>query len=255
MKAAVLMAALLAAEGVGGLAGDGGAPLERWRYNPRERTRAGLAALGAGEAGTAAQRLAAAARLAPHDPLTRFNSGTGRLAAGEAAAAAAELARAAELADGELEARALYNLGNAHAAGGDWRAAVEAYQQALRLDPEPLDAKVNLELALRRQAEQEERERQQQEQGQEQQQQQQPQQQESSAGGEQEQPAPSPPQSDDPPGGGTGKSTLPNFEEQPDMTAAQAAAILEAVENMEREQRLQAAAQRARELPANERDW
>jgi tetratricopeptide (TPR) repeat protein len=253
MRAAVLMATLLVAEGVGGVAGEGGAPLERWLYNPRERTRAGLAALRAGEAATAAERLAAAARLAPHDPLTRFNSGTGRLAAGEAARAAAELARAAELADGELEARALYNLGNAHAAGGDWRAAREAYQQALRLDPEPLDAKVNLELALRRQAEQEERERQQQDQPQEQQQQRE--EQEPSSGGEQEQPAPSQPQSDDPAGGGTGQSTLPNFEEQPDMTAEQAAAILEAVENMEREQRRQAAAQRARELPANERDW
>ncbi len=254
MKGALLVAALLAADGAGRTPDPASPLFQRWLHNPRARTGAGLAALEDGDTALAAERFAAAARLAPADPLTRFNSGTGRLAAGEAAAAAAELVRAAELADGELAARALYNLGNAHAAGGDWRAAIEAYKAALRLEPEPLDAKVNLELALRQQARREEQEQQQ---GRQEQPEQQPEQQ--GRGPQPQGPEPDPAadegQEKPQPATGTGKNVLPNFAEQPDMTAEQAAAILEAVENMEREQRRQAAQQRAREVPAGQEDW
>jgi Ca-activated chloride channel family protein len=201
--------------------------------------------------------MAAAARLAPAEPLARFNHGTARLAAGESAAAAQELARAVELAGGELAARALYNLGNANATAGSWDAAIEAYKESLRRDPEQADTKVNLELALRRKAEQEERERKDEPQEERRQQEQQEQRQEAPGTGGEEQDAPPPgPQPAEPQGGAAGsRSALPNFQEQPDMTAEQAAAILEAVENMEREQRREAAAQRSRELPANEKDW
>ena len=51
------------------------------------------------------------------------------------------------------------------------------------------------------------------------------------------------------------ESPLPNFEDQPDMTAEQASAILEAVENLEREQRKQQAAERLKSRKTGERDW
>ncbi len=49
-----------------------------------------------------------------------------------------------------LSARAWFNLGNVHFGREEWPAAAEAYRQALRLAPGDLDAKVNLELTLRR---------------------------------------------------------------------------------------------------------
>jgi Ca-activated chloride channel family protein len=130
--------------------------LERWRYNPVERTAKGLAALDDERAQEAIERFDSAARLAPDDPRTLYNAGVARLAAGRATEAADWLQRAAEQAEGEgasddqgLAADAWYNLGNARLASGDPAAAAEAYRAALRRQPERLGAKHNLELALR----------------------------------------------------------------------------------------------------------
>lgn len=65
-----------------------------------------------------------------------------------------------------------YNRGNAFFEMQDWDAAVDAYREALLLDPEDHDAKYNLELALQRQQEQQQQEQQEQQQEQEDQQQQ-----------------------------------------------------------------------------------
>jgi tetratricopeptide (TPR) repeat protein len=50
----------------------------------------------------------------------------------------------------ELAPAGNYNLGNARYRAEDYAGAVEAYKQALRLNPADVDAKVNLELALRK---------------------------------------------------------------------------------------------------------
>jgi tetratricopeptide (TPR) repeat protein len=50
----------------------------------------------------------------------------------------------------ELAPAGNYNLGNARFRAEDYAGAVEAYKQALRLNPGDADAKVNLELALRK---------------------------------------------------------------------------------------------------------
>ena len=56
--------------------------LERWRWNPRERTARGIARQEAGDAAGAAAALDVAHRLAPESPTSAFNAGTARLGAG-----------------------------------------------------------------------------------------------------------------------------------------------------------------------------
>ena len=267
------------------------APLaERWRFNPRERTARGLDAWEEDRPADADAAFTHALALAPGagdpralDPLLLLNAGTGRLAAGAPEEAAGLLAAAAERAGAEadpaLETAARYNLGNARYAGGDYAAAAEAFRAVLRGDPDHAAAKHNLELALRRLAEQR---RAQAGDGAGEEQPDQPggEAGEGRGGGEGEgepspdrgkagDEAPSEPAEDRPtdpgaaprprpgeePGGGDRRDRpLPGFEDQPDMTAEQAASILEAVESLERQRRRAAAAERARRL-GGERDW
>ena len=49
----------------------------------------------------------------------------------------------------ELATQSYYNQGNAHFQLEDWPAAIDAYKESLRLNPENVDAKYNLELAMR----------------------------------------------------------------------------------------------------------
>ena len=240
------------------------AKVERWLFNPRERTEQALDALAEDDPAAAAEALDTAARIAPGDPLARFNAGTGRLLA-ERRDAAEELSAAAELAPPELLPRALYNLGNAQLGAGDAAAAVDSFKSSLRLAPGQADAKYNLELALRA------LEQQQSSRGQDQETpggENQGEQEQSSAPGAEEPPETDAPQpegeegsdSQSPEGAprpetGDDQRPLPNFEDQPDMTAEQAAAILEAVENLEREQREMQAAERLKSRKKGDRDW
>jgi len=212
----------------------------RLLHNPREQTGRGIEAYEAGNVEIAADHFDTALGLAEPDALLQYNAGTASLGAGRPEAVPL-LEQSAEAAPEALRPSSYYNLGNARMAAQDPAAAIEAYQETLLSDPSHQQAKHNLELALQlqeQQQEQEQNQEQEQEQDQEQQEQQQPQEQEQ----EQE-------QEPDP------DSPLPDFEEQPDMTAEQAAAILEAVENLEREQRRKEAQERARESRTGERDW
>ena len=71
-------------------------------------------------------------------------------------------------ADETLTQQSHYNLGNSLFKAEDYEGAVEAYKEALRFDPQDLDAKVNLELTLK-QLQQDQQEQQDQEQNQDQQ--------------------------------------------------------------------------------------
>lgn len=275
MKGWVLLAGagLLAA---GPTAQPGGERLEGWLHNPRERTAAALREARENHPEEAAAHAETAHRLAPENPLTGYNAGTLELAAGDPARARALFEETLRGPGGgpapklppELAAQLHYNLGNARLAGGDPAAAVEAYEETLRRDPGHQDAKFNLELALRELERQSasnpspdpgaegEAPREPQSSGggstEDPQSEQTRPPEETSPGGseseepspEQETPAPRPPGSE-----------LRDFHDQPDMSATEAAAILEAVENLERQQRREAALQRARETAKGGKDW
>jgi tetratricopeptide (TPR) repeat protein len=92
---------------------------------------------------------------------TRYNAGTAALAAGDAALARTELEQAASSADPDIRFRALYNLGvltlrlaRADSVHRDAHLSVaeRAYREALRLKPDNLAAKWNLELTQRQRA-------------------------------------------------------------------------------------------------------
>ena len=57
-----------------------------------------------------------------------------------------------------LAENSFYNLGNSSFSTQEWENAIEAYKEALLLNPDDLDAKYNLELALQQQEQQEEQE-------------------------------------------------------------------------------------------------
>lgn len=254
-----------------------GIGLDRLRWNPRERSESGIESLDAGREQESLEAFETAARLDAEDPLLRFNAGSAHLTAGSEEALP-HLEAAAGAASADLAPPAHYNLGNARLAAGDTAGAIEAYEQALRLAPDYQDAKFNLELALRQQQQQQQQQEQEQEQEQQsrgsesdpqsekgpqdenednqqgspsqddgepqEQQPQDEQQKDGSQDGERE------PQGDE-----GRKQPMPQFEDQPDMSAEQAAAILEAVENLEREQRRQQAAEESKKRPRKGKDW
>ena len=252
--------------------------VESLRYNPRERTGSGIAALENGDLEKAIEHLETAHRLDNGSPITAFNAGTVRLLAGDEHAAD-RLEEAAAIAPESLQPAALYNLGNAKLAAQDPAATLDAYKQVLRLDQTHLEAKFNLEVAQRLlEQQQQQQQDQEQQQGdsseQEEQQQQQDDQQQSQepeqepgeepeeqdgSGQQEEEQQPEPqtgPETESEPGPEQEREQpLPDFEDQEDMTAEQAAAILEAVENLEREQRRQQAQERARRRSKSGKDW
>ena len=249
---------------------------ERWLYNPRERTERALEDLEGkrpADAAHAADAADIAHRIAPEDPRTGFNAGTANLAAGSGGKAAKLLepaAKAMDRAAPELAPAAWYNLGNAQLKARDSAAAVEAYRQSLLRNPNDADAKFNLELALQerekerlrmkggrqgsrgdRPGEREQsrkpgdgspydrRDKNPQDPGQGQ-------------GGQQQAQGQQGPQNQPSPQGG-GK--LPQFQNQPEMSAREAASLLSAVENLERRQRRSQAARRSRQQAVKGKDW
>jgi Ca-activated chloride channel family protein len=258
--------------------------VERWLYNPRERTQKAIAESKQGPEGKrrAIDEAETALRLAPDDPLVQYDGGTAHLAGDDPRGAAQLLDRAAQAlarrgqrGDIARAAAAHYNLGNAHLARGDAAVAVEAYKQALREAPGDRDAKWNLELALRERDKERARLRSPQEGsrgdrggGHE----------STPQGGGENRPGDAksradagdtgkgqPKQGEDAPKPGeqgqgsearSGSRPQPaRFHDLPEMSAAEASAILESVENLERQHRRAQAAENARRRSAKVKDW
>ena len=255
-------------------AGPAGPPLEAWRFNARERSVRGLEQL-ATDPKTPADSFATAARLEPANARTQLKAGAGWMLAGEPQNGVSALELAARLAGDSAQgaaiaAEAQYQLGTAKLAAGDLEGSIEALRESLRRDPSAEDAKHNLELALRQKEKQDEEKRQQeqkqQQQQQQQEQQQQQQKQEPDPQQPQQQPQPTPQEQngDQPeqpqttpsqPRPGEPKDAIEDWKPQPGMTKAQAEALLESVENRERQQRSEEAKKRALKRSREEKDW
>jgi tetratricopeptide (TPR) repeat protein len=236
--------------------------VERWLYNPRERTARAIESLEQGKPKEAVGPADTALRLVPGDPLARYDDGTAHLWSGDRRGAVPLLEKAAKEAGRALAPVAWYNLGNARLAAGDAAAAVEAYKEALRRAPHDLDTKHNLELALHQRDQERMRLKSPRE---------------GSRGDREGQkgsadrggandpadgqnrsqasdPGQSGPKNQDDPQSSNGRP-LPRFRDQPEMSAQEAASLLQSVENLERQQRRQQAAQRSRQQAAKGKDW
>lgn len=86
----------------------------------------------------------------PDQPAAYYNAASAYAGIQEMNAAVAALEQALETSDKDLSVDAYYNLGNVHYQMGQYDLAIQAYQQALLLDPNDEDARYNLEIALLR---------------------------------------------------------------------------------------------------------
>ena len=100
----------------------------------------------------------------PESPEVTYNSANTLYKQDQFGEARYKLDVSAETAEPSLSQYAAFNAGNSLYMSENYEAAVEAYKQALRLDPTDQEAKHNLELALQRIEEQQEQEQQEQEQ-------------------------------------------------------------------------------------------
>lgn len=243
-------------------------------YNPRERTERSIEAYGKGKPKEAVGPADTALRLAPDDPMVQYDAGTAHLAAGNSRKAMSILDKAAKGADPELSPVAHYNLGNARLAAGDAAGAVQAYRRTLLAQPGNLDAKYNLEIALREEKKQKMGARgnpagsrgsrsKNQDPSNQQGRGNNPQPNQNNPQDRNQPPNPQPGQQPKPgegdpqsrAGQGQQDQRLPQFRNQPEMNAREAASLLAAVEDLERQQRRDQAARRARQNAAQGKDW
>lgn len=96
-----------------------------------------------------------AVRALPADPGVRFNRGVALFQLSRHGEAVEEFLRATEARSPALKAAAFYNLGNTFFKGEKYSEAVEAYRRSLAIDPTNLNAKWNLEIALKKKVEEE----------------------------------------------------------------------------------------------------
>lgn len=87
----------------------------------------------------------------PENPAIRYDLGTTLYQLNQYQDASKELEKAIadSVKNSELQARALYNYGNAQYRLGNFEKAIEAYQKTLELNPKDVDAKYNLEFLLK----------------------------------------------------------------------------------------------------------
>jgi Ca-activated chloride channel family protein len=85
----------------------------------------------------------------PGDPTVNYNIGSVYHQEGDYDRASESYLNAAFADDSAMRAHAQYNIGNTEFRKGDYEKAVEAYKKSLGLNPDDLDAKYNLEVALK----------------------------------------------------------------------------------------------------------
>lgn len=118
--------------------------------NPAERVNAGNDLYSRGDYLGAAAAYQMAQVVSSDMPIPYFNAAGAYAQSGQLARAEAALQKTLELGDPSLVEKAYYNLGNVYFMMSHFDQAIQAYQQALLLNPNDQDARYNLELALRR---------------------------------------------------------------------------------------------------------
>jgi len=202
----------------------------------------------------------------PESPPLHFNIGNALYKQQNWEEAMAEYRMTLASQDSALAQRAFYNMGNTLYRQGNLTEAIEAYKKALRIDSEDLDAKYNLELALKKlqetpqqqpQQSEEQQQEQDQEEPQDQQEQQQQQQQEETQGEQdkkqQEKAEQEEERQQSTPEREEQEQSPPQPREPGEMSPEEAARLLNAL--AEQDKRAQEERQRARKAAAGTPEW
>jgi Ca-activated chloride channel homolog len=136
--------------------------LDELLLRPRRGTETGLHEYARGNHPQALSAFEGAAAARPQDPRTRFNVADGLYKNGKFDEAAALFRMLGENPQSPLAGPSRFNLGNALYQKQDYKGAIRSYRDALRLKPDDVDTRRNMELALRALREQEEQKKQQQ---------------------------------------------------------------------------------------------
>jgi Ca-activated chloride channel family protein len=176
-SAAALLALLVAVSGAraqGSAPADAspamkGNPVDELLLRPTRLTDQGRRQYATGDHPQALSTFERAARARPMDPRTRFNLADALYKNGKFDESAALYQALGDNPHEPLAKAARFNLGNARFQKQDYRGAIQAYRDALHLEPDDLTTRRNLELALRALEEQQQQQRQQQKQQQQQQ--------------------------------------------------------------------------------------
>jgi Ca-activated chloride channel family protein len=139
-----------------------GTVLDELLLRPRRATEEGRAEYGRGSHPQALSAFERATAARPQDPAVRFNLADGLYKNGKYEEAAALFQALGADPASPVAAPSRYNLGNSLYQKQDYRGAVQAYRDALRLAPRDEDVRKNMELALRALKEQEEQQKRQQ---------------------------------------------------------------------------------------------
>jgi Ca-activated chloride channel family protein len=116
--------------------------------SPGRLVKDGNEAFASGDYLVAMEAYAEAQETAPDSAEPIYNSGNAQYRQERYPEAQESLQAALALSDGHLTQSAQYNLGNVAFQSAQWEAAIEAYKEALRINPNDEQAKYNLELAL-----------------------------------------------------------------------------------------------------------
>ncbi len=232
---------------------EGGGALDEVLLRPRRLTETGRREYESGNHPQALEAFEGAARARPEDPAVRFNVADGLYKNGRYDEAATLFRSLGHDATASFAPAARYNLGNSLYQKQDYKGAIQAYRDALRVAPNDEETRRNLELALRQLKEQEEQQKRQQEQQQKQDQDEQGQKGQQKQGQQQQQDQQQQQQSPPRPQTPEEKEDQ-RFREQTGMPKERAMQLLDALqENEKAEQKRLLAEQRAKKKRG--KDW
>lgn len=222
-----------------------------------DKAREGNRAYERGDFETAASLYMEAIQEEPDNARLYFNLGNALAKMGKAHEAAAAWDQFKELNESPIEkSKAVYNQGNTAAEQKEWDKALKSYRDALKLNPNDLDAKHNYEMAVKQKQEQEQnQDQQQQDQNQDQNQDQQQQQQQQNQEQNQDQQQQQQQQQDQ-----NQNQDQQQQQQQPQfdpgsMTQEQARDILNALESQEKDLLKDLKKQKAPSSYRNAKDW